>query len=152
MLQIEKDAREIGKYVPCSILSLLGGIDYVKQMNVLKSEPCDILICTPGRLIDFMRKKLVDLSKVEILIIDEADRMLDMGFIPHVKQIVINTPPKAKRQTMFFSATISGDVKRLAESWTRQAFEITVKPENVAVEYRAVNIYYDNSRKTYTAL
>jgi len=81
-----------------------------------------------------MRKKLVDLSKVEILIIDEADRMLDMGFIPHVKQIVINTPPKAKRQTMFFSATISGDVKRLAESWTRQAFEITVKPENVAVQ------------------
>lgn len=134
VLQIEKDAREIGKYVPCSILSLLGGIDYIKQMNVLKSEPCDILICTPGRLIDFMRKKLVDLSKVEILIIDEADRMLDMGFIPHVKQIVINTPQKAKRQTMFFSATISGDVKRLAESWTRQAFEITVKPENVAVQ------------------
>lgn len=134
VLQIEKDARGIGKYVPCSILSLLGGIDYVKQMNVLKSEPCDILICTPGRLIDFMRKKLVDLSKVEILIIDEADRMLDMGFIPHVKQIVISTPQKSKRQTMFFSATISGDVKRLAESWTRQAFEITVKPEDVAVQ------------------
>ncbi|MBA4405707.1 ATP-dependent RNA helicase RhlB [bacterium] len=134
VLQIEKDARVLGKYVPCSILSLLGGIDYVKQMNVLKSEPCDILICTPGRLIDFMHKKLVDLSKVEILIIDEADRMLDMGFIPHVKQIVISTPQKAKRQTMFFSATISGDVKRLAESWTRQAFEITVKPEDVAVQ------------------
>ena len=134
VLQIEKDAREIGKYIPCSILSLLGGIDYVKQMDILKSEPCDILICTPGRLIDFMHKKLVDLSKVEILIIDEADRMLDMGFIPHVKQIVISTPQKAKRQTMFFSATISGDVKRLAESWTRQAFEITIKPEDVAVQ------------------
>lgn len=134
VLQIEKDSREIGKYVPCSILSLLGGIDYVKQMNILKSEVCDILICTPGRLIDFMHKRLVDLSKVEILIIDEADRMLDMGFIPHVKKIVISTPQKAKRQTMFFSATISGDVKRLAESWTRQAFEITVNPEDVAVQ------------------
>ncbi len=134
VLQIEKDARLIGKYVPCSILSILGGIDYVKQMNILKSEACDILICTPGRLIDFMRKKLVDLSKVEILIIDEADRMLDMGFIPHVKEIVISTPQKSKRQTMFFSATISGDVKRLAESWTRQAFQITVKPEEVAVQ------------------
>lgn len=134
VLQIEKDARALGKYVPCSILSLLGGIDYVKQQKILQSEPCDILICTPGRLIDFMRKKLVDLGKVEILIIDEADRMLDMGFIPSVKQIVISTPQKAKRQTMFFSATMTGDVKRLAESWTRQAFEITVKPEDVAVQ------------------
>ena len=134
VLQIEKDARSLGKYVPCSILSLLGGIDYVKQQKILQSEPCDILICTPGRLIDFMRKKLVDLGRVEILIIDEADRMLDMGFIPSVKQIVISTPQKAKRQTMFFSATMTGDVKRLAESWTRQAFEITVKPEDVAVQ------------------
>ncbi|MHB8930499.1 MAG: DEAD/DEAH box helicase, partial [Melioribacteraceae bacterium] len=126
VLQIEKDARGLGKFVPCSILALLGGIDYVKQQKILQSEPCDILICTPGRLIDFMRKKLVDLGKVEILIIDEADRMLDMGFIPSVKQIVIATPQKAKRQTMFFSATMTGDVKRLAESWTRQAFEISV--------------------------
>lgn len=134
VLQIEKDARLLGKYLSCSILSLLGGIDYVKQQNSLRGVPVDILICTPGRLIDFMRKKLVDLSKIEILIIDEADRMLDMGFIPYVKQIVISTPQKAKRQTMFFSATLSGDVKRLAESWTRQAFEIVVKPEDVAVK------------------
>ncbi|PKL81764.1 MAG: ATP-dependent RNA helicase RhlB [Ignavibacteriae bacterium HGW-Ignavibacteriae-3] len=134
VLQIEKDARGIGPYVDCSILSLLGGMDYEKQMKILKSENCDILICTPGRLIDFMRKKLVDLSKVEILIIDEADRMLDMGFIPSVKQIVNNTPSKSKRQTMFFSATLTGDVKRLAESWTRQAFEVTVKPDDVAVQ------------------
>ncbi|MCX6149343.1 MAG: DEAD/DEAH box helicase [Ignavibacteriales bacterium] len=134
VLQIEKDAHGLGMYVPCSILSLLGGIDYMKQQNVLRNETCDILICTPGRLIDFMKKRLVDLSKVEILIIDEADRMLDMGFIPSVKQIVINTPQKAKRQTMFFSATLTGDVKRLAESWTRQAFEVTIEPEEVAVQ------------------
>ncbi len=134
VLQIEKDARGLGKYVPCSILSLLGGIDYVKQQKVLKNEPIDILICTPGRLIDFMRQKFVDLGKVEILIIDEADRMLDMGFIPSVTKIVQSTPAKAKRQTMFFSATMSYDVKRLADSWTRQAFEITVKPEDVAVQ------------------
>jgi ATP-dependent RNA helicase RhlB len=134
VLQIEKDARGLGTYVDCSILSLLGGMDYEKQQKILKSSNCDILICTPGRLIDFMRKKLVDLGKVEILIIDEADRMLDMGFIPSVKQIVNNVPSKAKRQTMFFSATLTGDVKRLAESWTRQAFEVTVKPENIAVQ------------------
>ncbi|MBL1213428.1 MAG: DEAD/DEAH box helicase [Ignavibacteriae bacterium] len=134
VLQIEKDARELGKYVPCNILSLLGGIDYGKQQNILKREAIDILICTPGRLIDFMNKRIVDLRKIEILVIDEADRMLDMGFIPDVKKIVYATPQKAKRQTMFFTATLSGDVKRLAESWTRQAFEVVIKPDEVAVD------------------
>ena len=134
VLQIEKDARGIGKYGQFSILSILGGMDYRKQQNTLRNKPCDILICTPGRLIDFMDKKFVNLGKVEILIIDEADRMLDMGFIPAVKKIVVNTPPKAKRQTMFFSATLSGDVKRLAESWTKEAHEIIVKPDDVAVQ------------------
>ncbi|MFH1197013.1 MAG: DEAD/DEAH box helicase [bacterium] len=134
VLQIEKDARSLGKYINAAILSLLGGMDYGKQLNSLRRESCDMLICTPGRLLDFMQKNLVDLGKVEILIIDEADRMLDMGFIPSVKKIVASTPAKAKRQTMFFSATLSGDVKRLAESWTRQAFEITVLPEDIAVQ------------------
>ncbi len=133
VLQIEKDARALGKYVDISILALLGGIDYEKQQKKLKTENCDILICTPGRLIDFMKKKIVDLREVEILIIDEADRMLDMGFIPSVKQIVSKVPVKTKRQTMFFSATLTNDVKYLAESWTRKAFEVSVKPEEIAV-------------------
>ncbi len=134
VMQIERDARGLGKYVPCSILAILGGMDYSKQEKVLKSEPCDILICTPGRLIDFKKKKLADLSKVEILILDEADRMLDMGFIDAVRSIVLDTPPKSRRQTMFFSATISSIVKRLAETWTRQAFEVNIMPDEVAVE------------------
>ncbi len=134
VLQIEKDARALGKYLNLSILSLLGGMDYRKQENILRKEPGDLLICTPGRLIDFMQKNLVDLKHVEILVIDEADRMLDMGFIPDVKKIVVKTPPKEKRQTMFFSATLTGDVKRLAESWTRDASQIIIKPESVAVQ------------------
>lgn len=134
VLQIEKDARGLGKYVPCSILAILGGMDYAKQQKFLRGEPCDVLMCTPGRLIDFMKKRLVDLSKVELLIIDEADRMLDMGFIPDVKKIVLSTPAKVKRQTMFFSATLTGDVKRLADSWTRQAYEITIQPDDIAVQ------------------
>jgi len=134
VMQIERDARSLGKYVHAVILSLFGGIDYAKQQHALRSDTCDILICTPGRLLDFKRKRLVDLSKVEILILDEADRMLDMGFIPQVRSIVLSTPPKAQRQTMFFSATMSPDVRRLAESWTKQAAEISITPENVAVE------------------
>ncbi|NOX19406.1 MAG: DEAD/DEAH box helicase [Chlorobi bacterium] len=132
VLQIEKDARELGKYVPCTILALLGGIDYKKQQHLLKQNEIDVLICTPGRLIDFMNKKFVDLQKIEILVIDEADRMLDMGFIPDVKKIVLSTPQKSKRQTMFFSATLTGDVGRLAQSWTRQALEVTIEPDDIA--------------------
>ena len=132
VLQIEKDARGLGKYLNLNILSILGGMDYKKQQNTLKFKQCDILICTPGRLIDFINKKIVNLRKVEILIIDEADRMLDMGFIPDVKKIVRNTPEKAKRQTMFFSATLTSDVKRLAETWTKDASEIILKSDNDA--------------------
>jgi len=134
VMQIEKDARGLAAYLPCHILSLLGGMDYVKQQTALTQEQCDILICTPGRLLDFKRKKLVDLSKVEILVLDEADRMLDMGFMPDVQAIVLSTPAKSKRQTMFFSATLSSDVKRLAGSWTRQAFDVTITPDDVAGE------------------
>lgn len=129
VLQIEKDARSLGKYLNLDILSILGGMDYKKQQNTLKYKHCDILICTPGRLIDFMNKRIVNLRKVEILVIDEADRMLDMGFIPDVKKIVRNTPQKSNRQTMFFSATLTNDVKRLAESWTKDAAEIIIKPD-----------------------
>jgi ATP-dependent RNA helicase RhlB len=134
VMQIERDARAIGKYVPSNILALYGGIDYNKQQEALRAELTDVLICTPGRLLDFKRKHLVDLSKVEILVLDEADRMLDMGFIPQVRSIVLSTPPKARRQTMFFSATMSSDVRRLADSWTRQAVEVSITPENVAVD------------------
>ena len=133
-MQIEKDARLLSKYLPFKILSIVGGIDYAKQQRALHNDNSDILICTPGRLIDFLNKKLIDLTKVEILVIDEADRMLDMGFLPSVRQIVLSTPPKAKRQTMFFTATMSYDVVNLAESWTRNAFEVKIKPEDVAME------------------
>ena len=134
VMQIEKDARGLGKYLDCTVLSLVGGMDYQKQQDALKNGAVDMLICTPGRLLDFQRKKLVDLGKVEILVLDEADRMLDMGFIPQVRQIVLSTPPKARRQTMFFSATLSGDVARLADSWTRQAVEVMIAPTELAVQ------------------
>jgi len=133
VMQIEKDAHAIGKYTPFSVLSLVGGIDYRKQMERLKHEHIDIIVATPGRLIDFKKQKLVDLGKVEILVIDEADRMLDMGFIPAVRSIVLSTPQKSHRQTMFFTATMNSEVRRLAESWTRQAIEVSVTPDEIAV-------------------
>jgi ATP-dependent RNA helicase RhlB len=134
VMQIERDAHSLGKYTPCRVQSVFGGMNYTQQEQALKTEACDIIVATPGRLLDFMKRRLIDLSKVEILILDEADRMLDMGFISSVRSIVLSTPPKAKRQTMFFSATISPEVRRLAESWTRQAFDIAIMPDNIAVD------------------
>ncbi len=132
-MQIEKDANLLGKYTNCTVLSLVGGIDYGKQQQSLKHETVDVVVATPGRLIDFKKQKFVDLGKTEILIIDEADRMLDMGFIPAVRSIVLSTPQKSERQTMFFTATMNSEVKRLAESWTRQAIAVTVTPDTMAV-------------------
>ena len=79
-----------------------GGMDFTKQQERLAAKPVDILVATPGRLIDFLERRHVNLSKVETLVIDEADRMLDMGFIPDVRRIVFQTPHKRQRQTFIF--------------------------------------------------
>jgi len=84
---------------------------------------------------------VVDLSKVEILVLDEADRMLDMGFIPDVKRIVYATPHKDKRQTLFFSATFTDDIRRLAQSWTKDPISIVIEPENVAADTVDQTVY-----------
>lgn len=150
VMQIEKDARALGKYTQCSILSLVGGVDYHKQMQNLKHETVDIIVATPGRLIDFKKQKLVDLGRVEILVIDEADRMLDMGFIPAVRSIVLSTPQKSHRQTMFFTATMNSEVKRLAELWTRQAIEVSIMPEEIAVSSVEQITYITTKQEKFT--
>ena len=129
-LQIEKDARALCKFTPYTIVSLFGGTGYDKQKKGM-AGPVDIIVATPGRLIDFKNQRLVDLSRVEILVIDEADRMLDMGFIPDIRKIVYATPHKEQRQTLFFSATYSSDVMRLAEQWTRDPHHTEIEPETV---------------------
>jgi ATP-dependent RNA helicase RhlB len=128
VVQIEKDAKGLSKYMRCKTVAVFGGMDYDKQRRVLGEGAVDIVAATPGRLLDYKRRGDIDLSQVEILIIDEADRMLDMGFIPDVRRIIESTPMKGKRQTMFFSATLTPEVSRLANSWTREPFEVDVTP------------------------
>jgi len=134
VIQIKNDAIDLAKYAKIKIVSIYGGMDYKKQINRVKGSNIDILVATPGRLIDFIGKKLIHLNKVEVLVIDEADRMLDMGFIPDIRKIVRNTPHKEKRQTLFFSATFSEDVKRLTQSWTVNAKIIEIEPEQLETE------------------
>lgn len=134
VLQISEEARQLAKYCALRIISVFGGMDYEKQRRELASGPVDIIVATPGRLLDFKRRQEINLKKVEVLIIDEADRMLDMGFIPDVRNIIYSTPPKEKRQTLLFSATLTGEIARFASQWTRDAVTVEIEPEQVAVE------------------
>lgn len=131
VLQIEKDALALTKYLDIEILAVFGGMGYDKQKRTLEELVVDIVVATPGRLLDFRQSSNVDLSKVEILIIDEADRMLDMGFIPDIRKIVNSLPQKENRQTMLFSATLSPTVAELASRWTKEPFAVEIEPENI---------------------
>lgn len=134
VMQIADEARDLAKYCSLNIVSVFGGMDYEKQRRQLTEQRVDIVVATPGRLIDFNQHHDLHLRKVEVLIIDEADRMLDMGFIPDVRRIVYKTPPKAQRQTMLFSATLTPEVIRLTEQWTRKPVMVEIEPEQVAVD------------------
>jgi len=133
-LQIEGDAKALGRFMEETTMAVVGGMDFQRQRDLLHAGPIDILVATPGRLIDFVNRRDVNLRHVEILVIDEADRMLDMGFVPDVRRIVYQTPPKRKRQTLFFSATFNDDVMRLAESWTLEPEHVAIMPEQVTTD------------------
>jgi len=129
-LQIAADAEGLAKYADLHVVSLVGGMDYDKQRRQLREREVDILVATPGRLIDFVNGKEVDLYNVEVLVLDEADRMLSMGFIPDVRTIIRNTPRKgADRQTLLYSATFSEDIMNLANQWTLEPEIIEIEPE-----------------------
>lgn len=132
-MQIAKDAQGLSKYTDINVVTVVGGVDYDKQKDELNSI-VDIVVATPGRLLDFLQQKVVFLDQVELLVIDEADRMLDMGFIPDLKRIIRATPEKDIRQTQLFSATYPYDVVALSESWTYKPQQIEIEPESVATE------------------
>ena len=152
VLQIEKDAHHLGKYCGVNVFSILGGMDYERQKKKLADAPVDIMVATPGRLLDFKGQGRLHLGQVEILVIDEADRMLDMGFIPDIRRIVESTPPKARRQTMFFSATMTPDVRRLAASWTKDPAVVEIEPTEVAVASVDQKIYITTTDEKFTVL
>ncbi len=152
VIQIANDAKLLSKYIRINIVEIFGGMDYNKQRIKLKRSPVDIIVATPGRLIDFMQKKDIYLGNVEILVIDEADRMLDMGFIPDVRKIIHSTPPKIKRQTLLFSATLSSQVKRLSSSWTKDAINVEIDPEKTAGENIEQIVYITSNEEKFSLL
>ncbi|MBU0946097.1 MAG: DEAD/DEAH box helicase [Proteobacteria bacterium] len=152
VIQIAKDARAIGKYLPLRVAEAYGGTDYERQMRNISERPVDILVATPGRLLDFSRKRVVQLKQAGIMVIDEADRMLDMGFIPDVRSIIFKTRAKEQRQTMLFSATLTDDVKRLAAQWCVDPVSVETESEQVAVETVQQIVYMTTKEQKYLVL
>lgn len=147
VMQIADDARLLNKYSGLSVHTLVGGMDYDKQRKHLQENLCDILVATPGRLIDFCGSNDVYLDRVEVLVIDEADRMLDMGFIPQVRRIVRMTPHNEHRQTLLFSATFTPEVETLTEQWTDKSIKIEIAPERVATDSITQKVYITQTRQ-----
>ena len=143
--QVHESVRDYGQYLPFRSAVIFGGVSINPQKQKL-IKGVDIVVATPGRLLDHLQQRSIDLSKIEILILDEADRMLDMGFIRDIRK-VLNVIPK-QRQTLLFSATFSREIKTLASEFLQQASEIQVTPENTAVELVSQIVYpVDKKRK-----
>ncbi len=132
-VQVEEEAKTLLSGSKLFARSFYGGVGYDKQVSALK-KGVDIIIGTPGRVIDLEQGGQMNLSSVSYLVIDEADRMFDMGFYPDLRTLLKVLPQSEKRQTMLFSATLNSYVKNLAWEYTRDAKEITIEAENITVE------------------
>ena len=144
-LQVEESVRTYGAQRPVRSTAIYGGMPFDPQVRRLLQAP-EIVVATPGRLLDHVGQRTIDLSRVEVLVLDEADRMLDMGFIPDVRRIVGLLP--AQRQTLMFSATFSAEVKRLAADFLHQPAFVQVTPRNTPPDLvHQVVIGVDKTRK-----
>ena len=145
VVQIEADARLLGAHTGLDILAVYGGIDYNKQREALR-EGCDILVGTPGRLIDYLKQHIWSPGRVEVLVIDEADRMFDMGFIADLRFILRRLPRPEKRQSFLFSATLSFRVMELTWEFMNNPTQITITPQQKTAE-KAEQVLYHVGRE-----
>ncbi|MXY91719.1 MAG: ATP-dependent RNA helicase RhlB, partial [Gammaproteobacteria bacterium] len=150
--QIAADAESLTRYCDLHVVTLVGGEDYGKQHRALDAEPVDIVVATPGRLLDFVSNDNLHLGMIELLVLDEADRMLDMGFIPQVRRIVARTPRKDCRQTLLFSATFPPEIVELADRWALDPVMVEVDPEQVAAEAVEQKVYLVTTADKYHLL
>jgi len=151
VVQILKDAQAIGADLPFKMLAVYGGVDYDEQRQALGGSP-DILIGTPGRLIDYLKQRVYDFRRLQILVIDEADRMFDMGFIRDLRYMLRKMPPYHARQSMLFSATLSFRVMELAYEHMNNPVKIEVSPEQVTVDLVEQRLYHVERAQKFSLL
>jgi ATP-dependent RNA helicase RhlB len=140
-IQIEKDAKNIGRYTGLRTALIYGGVDYDKQRQQLK-DGCDIIIATPGRLLDYHKQNVFGFNGVEVMVIDEADRMFDLGFIKDVRFIFRRLPAREQRQVLLFSATLSHRVLELAYEHMHNAEKMVVETDNVTADRVRQQVYF----------
>lgn len=141
VVQIEKDAQLLGGKCGFAIQAIYGGVDYMLQRSALR-EGADVVIGTPGRLIDYLKQKVYSLGKIEVLVIDEADRMFDMGFIADLRFILRRLPNYDLRQNMMFSATLNQRVMELAYEFMNLPEKVSVTPEQMTAERVEQELYH----------
>ena len=137
-IQVEESVRTYARHVPLRSLVVFGGVDIKTQTPTLRTG-VEVLVATPGRLLDHVEQRTVQLNQVQILVLDEADRMLDMGFMPDLKRILALLPKQ--RQNLMFSATFSNDIKRLADDFLTNPILVEVARSNAAAENVEQKIY-----------
>jgi ATP-dependent RNA helicase RhlB len=140
-IQIDKDAQSIGRHTGLRTALIYGGVDYDKQRQQLK-DGCDIIIATPGRLLDYYKQNVFGLNSVEVMVIDEADRMFDLGFIKDVRFIFRRLPSREQRQVLLFSATLSHRVLELAYEHMHEAEKLVVETDNVTADRVRQVVYF----------
>jgi ATP-dependent RNA helicase RhlB len=146
-VQVEQEAKMIAKYLPFKVGSFYGGIGYAQQHKMLKDDT-QILVGTPGRVLDLNASGTMNLMDIAFLVLDEADRMFDMGFYPDLRKLIRVVPPADRRQTMLFSATLNAYIKNLAWEYTREPVEIEIEPEHVdVVEIKQLLYHVPNADK-----
>ncbi|MCR0547354.1 DEAD/DEAH box helicase [[Clostridium] innocuum] len=138
-IQIQENITAYARYTTIRSAVIFGGVPQKPQERILKAG-VDILVATPGRLNDLIQQGIIDISHIEIFILDEADRMLDMGFLPDVKRIIAKLPKR--KQTLFFSATMPSEIRKLAQSLLHELVSIEVTPASTTVEKIDQSLYY----------
>lgn len=138
-IQIEENINAYGKYLPLKKLVIFGGVKQGNQEAALR-KGVDILVATPGRLLDFISQGIISLKNIEIFVLDEADRMLDMGFVHDVKRIIKLLPEK--RQTLFFSATMPAEIQKLADSILHHPVKVEVTPVSSTADTIKQSVYF----------
>lgn len=151
VVQICRDADLLGRHTGIKVQPIFGGVDYEKQRQALK-DGVDVIVATPGRLIDYFKQRVFSFKEVEALVIDEADRMFDMGFIKDLRYLLRKLPPFEKRQTMLFSATLSPQVMELAYEFMDLAQRVEIAPEQVSAEGVEQIVYHVMRREKFALL
>ena len=151
VVQICEDAKGLGAFCPLKVQPIFGGLDYEKQRQALR-DGVDIIVATPGRLIDYAKQRVFSFEKIEAVVIDEADRMFDMGFIKDLRYILRKLPPFEQRQTMLFSATLSPRVMELAYEFMDLAERVRIEPEQVTAEKVEQILYHVGRREKFPLL